>query len=112
MSYDVYFIFESNFVAKSVFQKMFYKYFANVKCYIKRDRCEAIFPIKRNWFQKILMKLKIKKYKYEKLRVRFLSKKSHQANIGIYKKYFIENTEDYLSILKIILKEYEKGETL
>ena len=112
MNYDVYLIFDSNLNAKYNYRKVLNKYFENSGCYIIRKRNILVFPIKRNLFKRILIKLKIKKYKYDKVRVHFISQDTAQANIGIYNKYFILGDQSYLDIVRIIAKEYEKGEKM
>ncbi len=112
MNYDVYLIFNSNYSAEYNYRKVLNKYFENGGAYCIRKRNILAFPIKRNLFSRILMKLKIKKYKYDKVRIHFISKSSPQANIGIYNKYFILEDQDVLDIVRIIAKEYEKGEKM
>ena len=58
------------------------------------------------------MKLKIKKYKYNNVRICFISQNQPQANMGAYNRYFILGDQDGLDIIRIIAIEYEKGETL
>ena len=112
MNYDVYLIFNSNYSAEYNYRKVLNKYFEESGCYYIHKRKEIVFPIKRNLFSRILIKLKIKKYKYDKVRIHFISKSSPQANIGIYNKYFILEDQDVLDIVRIIAKEYEKGEKM
>lgn len=112
MNYDVYLIFNSNYSAEYNYRKVLNKYSENGGFYYNRKKHILAFPIKRNLFSRILMKLKIKKYKYDKVRIHFISKSSPQANIGIYNKYFILEDQDALDIVRIIAKEYEKGEKM
>lgn len=112
MNYDVYLVFDNNYNAKYNYRKLLNKYFENSGCYCIKKRNILVFPIKRNLFKRILMKLKIKKYKYDKVRIHFISLKNAQANIGIYNKYFILEDQDCLDIVRIIANEYEKGENL
>lgn len=112
MNYDVYLIFDSNYSAEYNYRKVLYKYFENGGVYCIRKRNILAFPIKRNLFKRILIKLKIKKYKYNKVRIHFISQNNPQSNIGIYNKYFIIEDQDDLDIVRIIAKEYEKGEKM
>ena len=112
MSYDIFLVFNSTYEARYKYKKILNKYFKDNGCYYITEKQEIIFPIKRNLFKRILIKLKIKKYKYNKVRVKFIGPNKVQAIVSIYNRYYFKDDTNDLDIVKLIAKEYEKGEKM